>query len=91
MGASSTSVVSAFRAIEADMRIVTTLGAAGFIPVIACIGVDADGRLFSVNADTFAGRLAARLGARSWSSPARRLACSTVQARLSLARRAGHV
>jgi len=49
---------------RADMRIVTALGAAGFIPVIACIGVDADGRLYNVNADTFAGRLAARLGAR---------------------------
>lgn len=49
---------------RADMGIVATLIAAGFVPVIACIGVDADGRLFNVNADTFAGRLAARLGAR---------------------------
>jgi acetylglutamate kinase len=32
--------------------------------VIACIGIGADGRLFNVNADTFAGHLAARLGAR---------------------------
>jgi len=49
---------------RADMGLVTTLVAAGFVPVIASIGVDANGRLFNVNADTFAGRLAARLGAR---------------------------
>ena len=34
------------------------------MPVVACIGVGRDGRLFNVNADTFAGHLAARLGAR---------------------------
>ncbi len=48
----------------ADTKIVTTLVSEGFVPVIACIGVDGNGRLFNVNADTFAGRLAARLGAR---------------------------
>jgi acetylglutamate kinase len=37
---------------------------AGFVPVVACIGAGADGRLFNVNADTFAGHLAARLRAR---------------------------
>jgi acetylglutamate kinase len=37
---------------------------AGFIPVIACIGASRDGRLFNVNADTLAGNLASRLGAR---------------------------
>jgi acetylglutamate kinase len=31
---------------------------------VACIGAGRDGRLFNVNADTFAGHLAARLGAR---------------------------
>ena len=40
------------------------LCAAGFIPVVACIGASRDGRLFNVNADTLAGNLAARLGAR---------------------------
>ena len=49
---------------DADMRLLTTLLAAGFVPVVACIGLGADGRLFNVNADTFAGHLAARLGAR---------------------------
>jgi acetylglutamate kinase len=49
---------------RADMSLVSTLVGSGFVPVIACIGVDDHGRLFNVNADTFAGRLAARLGAR---------------------------
>ena len=49
---------------EADMQVVHTLTAGCFVPVIACIGLGQDGRLFNVNADTFAGHLAARLGAR---------------------------
>ena len=49
---------------HADMRLLQTLGAAGFVPVIACIGADRDGKLLNVNADTFAGHVAARLGAR---------------------------
>ncbi|MFN7915793.1 MAG: acetylglutamate kinase [Vicinamibacterales bacterium] len=48
----------------ADVSVVTTLTSAGFVPVVACIGLGADGRLFNVNADTFAGHLAARLKAR---------------------------
>ena len=32
--------------------------------MVACIGLAGDGQLFNVNADTFAGHLAARLGAR---------------------------
>jgi acetylglutamate kinase len=47
-----------------DTSVITTLTAAGFVPVVACIGLGADGRLFNVNADTFAGHLAARLKAR---------------------------
>jgi acetylglutamate kinase len=46
------------------MRVLETLTRDGFVPVIACIGLGCDGRLFNVNADTFAGHLAARLGAR---------------------------
>lgn len=49
---------------EADTRILTRLIDGGFVPVIACIGVDRNGRLLNVNADTFAGHVAARLGAR---------------------------
>ncbi len=48
----------------ADVSVINTLTTAGFVPVIACIGLGADGRLFNVNADIFAGHLAARLRAR---------------------------
>jgi len=48
----------------ADMRVLHTLLADGFVPVVACIGLGHDGRLLNVNADTLAGHLAARLGAR---------------------------
>jgi acetylglutamate kinase len=41
-----------------------TLTGAGFVPVVASIGIGRDGALFNVNADTFAGHLAARLKAR---------------------------
>jgi acetylglutamate kinase len=47
-----------------DTTLLTTLVGGGFVPVIACIGIGADGRLLNVNADTLAGHLAARLGAR---------------------------
>ena len=49
---------------SADVSVLTTLAGGGFVPVVACIGLGADGRLFNVNADTFAGHLAARLHAR---------------------------
>ena len=49
---------------RADMRLLTTLVGGRYVPVIASIGAGDDGRLFNVNADTFAGHLAARLGAR---------------------------
>jgi acetylglutamate kinase len=48
----------------ADPRLLRTLITERFVPVIACIGMDAAGRLLNVNADTFAGHLAARIGAR---------------------------
>ena len=49
---------------QADVRLLTVLLRDRFLPVVASIGVGGDGRLFNVNADTFAGHLAARLGAR---------------------------
>jgi acetylglutamate kinase len=49
---------------KSDVRLLTTLIAAGFVPVVACIGLAADGRLLNVNADTFAGHVAARTRAR---------------------------
>ena len=47
-----------------DARLLTTLLGEGFVPVVASIGIGEDGQLFNVNADTLAGHLAARLGAR---------------------------
>lgn len=35
-----------------------------FVPVVASVGVDAEGQSYNINADTVAGRLAAALGAR---------------------------
>ena len=49
---------------RADMRVLDTLVDAGFVPVVASIGVGPEGQLYNVNADTFAGHLSARLGAR---------------------------
>ena len=49
---------------RADARLVATLLEGRFVPAVACIGLGGDGRLYNVNADTFAGHLAARLGAR---------------------------
>ena len=49
---------------QASMRLFTTLFAGHFVPVIASLGLGRDGKLFNVNADTFAGHLAGRLRAR---------------------------
>jgi acetylglutamate kinase len=49
---------------DASMRLLLTLVADRFVPVLACIGLERNGRLLNVNADTFAGHLAARLRAR---------------------------
>lgn len=46
-----------------DRRVIDTVSAAGMIPVIAPIGLGADGRTYNINADTMAGALAAALGA----------------------------
>jgi acetylglutamate kinase len=51
-------------AATADVRLLDTLVRNQFVPVIASIGVDERGELLNVNADTFAGHLAARIGAR---------------------------
>ena len=49
---------------EADMHVLRALLEERFVPVVASIGVDRDGRLLNVNADVMAGHLAARLRAR---------------------------
>jgi len=49
---------------DADVSVIEALLAKRFVPVVASIGLAADGTLLNVNADTFAGHLAARLRAR---------------------------
>jgi acetylglutamate kinase len=51
-------------AASARVGVLDRLTAGGFVPVVACIGSTADGRLLNVNADTLAGHLAGRLAAR---------------------------
>ena len=46
-----------------DRRIIDTLVRDGIIPVIAPIGIGADGHTYNINADTMAGAIAAALGA----------------------------
>ena len=48
---------------DAPPALLETLCAAGFVPVVASIGADADGQLLNVNADTLAGDLAVRFRA----------------------------
>jgi len=48
---------------EVRTAVVTALVGSGFIPVIAPLGVDQDGRSLNINADTAAGELAAALRA----------------------------
>lgn len=49
--------------VEVRTKVVTALVAAGFIPVIAPVAVDEEGRSLNVNADTVAGAVAAALDA----------------------------
>ena len=49
--------------VAVDTRILRTLSADGIIPVIAPIGIGADGHTYNINADTMAGAVAAALGA----------------------------
>ena len=47
------------RPVRANPRILDTLTAAGFLPVIACVGGDRTGKVYNVNADQMATSLAA--------------------------------
>lgn len=49
--------------VPAGSTLVTDLCAAGYVPVIACIGMTADGALLNVNADVMAAHVAAAIGA----------------------------
>ena len=46
-----------------DRTVIDTISGAGMIPVVAPIGVGADGHTYNINADTMAGAVAAALGA----------------------------
>jgi acetylglutamate kinase len=46
-----------------DVRVIHALTGAGLIPVIAPVGVDANGQTYNINADTVAGAVAGALGA----------------------------
>src|SRR5262249_10517185 len=48
---------------KVDVSLIRTLTKDGFIPVVAPVGVDADGHTYNVNADNAAGALAEALGA----------------------------
>lgn len=50
------------RVAKIDARVLERLS--DFVPVVASVGVDADGTSYNINADTVAGRLAGALGAR---------------------------
>jgi acetylglutamate kinase len=49
--------------VAVDRQIIDTISAAGMIPIVAPIGVGADGHTYNINADTMAGAIAAALGA----------------------------
>lgn len=49
--------------VKIDPRLLVTLEEAGFIPCIAPIGTDEEGRTYNINADSVAGEVAAALGA----------------------------
>lgn len=48
---------------KVDRSLLDTLSAAGMIPVVAPIGVGADGHTYNINADTMAGAVASAVGA----------------------------
>jgi len=48
---------------DADPALFRTLTAAGYLPVVACLGVDDAGQILNVNADVMACRVAAAVGA----------------------------
>ena len=48
-----------------DKELLEQLTALGYVPVIACLGADADGHVYNINADVVANKTAAVLGARA--------------------------
>lgn len=50
-----------------DRSLLDTISGSGMIPVVAPIGVDANGQTYNINADTMAGAIAAALARRGFS------------------------
>ena len=48
---------------DVDTRLLDTISKAGMIPVVAPVGIGADGQTYNINADTVAGAIAGALGA----------------------------
>jgi acetylglutamate kinase len=49
---------------KCNVDLITTLLESGYIPVIAPIGIGADGKKYNINADTAAGKIASLIGAK---------------------------
>jgi acetylglutamate kinase len=49
--------------VDFNLELVEWLFAAGYVPVVACLGADAEGHVFNINADIVGNQLAAALGA----------------------------
>lgn len=50
---------------DIDQGLITLLLGASFLPVLACLGADLDGRVYNINADVVANKVAALLNARA--------------------------
>jgi acetylglutamate kinase len=48
-----------------DRELIALLTKAGYVPVLACLGADDDGRVYNINADTVANRVAVALDAQA--------------------------
>ncbi|MCC3378001.1 hypothetical protein LKX83_33725, partial [Cohnella sp. REN36] len=47
-----------------DPTLITALSQSGFIPVIAPLGMDVEGQIYNINADTAAGAVAGAVGTK---------------------------
>ena len=54
--------------LRSHTRVIALLAELRFVPVVACLGLGVDGRMFNVNADTFAGAVAGALKAKPTAS-----------------------
>ena len=72
--------------IGVNLALLARCGRAGYVPVLACLGADAEGGVYNINADMVANQLAAALDAERLFLVTRRRACcatSTIRRRAS--------